>query len=72
MSDQLSLLDHASAPDPHAHYWRGFTRDTDEGEAARIFEQRYGQPPAFLIESKGILLAGPIPAANAQHSEASL
>ena len=62
MSDQLDLLSAYSPPDPTAHYWRGFTRDTDEAEASRLFTARYGAPPEFIIEAKGILLAGPIPA----------
>ncbi len=60
-----------SSGDLQRRHWRGYTRDTDEAEAARLFTDRYGAPPEFIVESKGILLAGPIPAGGAQHCEAS-
>jgi hypothetical protein len=48
-------------PDPHNHYWRGFTLDHDEAEASAAFTARYGQPPAYIFESRGVLLVGPVP-----------
>lgn len=44
--------------------WLAFTRDHDENEAARTFEERFGQPPEYITESSGrypMLLVGPVP-----------
>lgn len=44
--------------------WLAFTHDHDEDEAARTFEDRFGQPPEYITESAGrykLLLAGPVP-----------
>ena len=44
--------------------WLAFTRDHDEDDAARRFEQRFGQPPEYITESAGrypLLLVGPVP-----------
>lgn len=49
------------APDLHAAHYRCFTLDHNEDDAARIFQARYGQPPAYIIEDKGILWVGPVP-----------
>jgi hypothetical protein len=44
--------------------WLAFTRDHDEDEASRTFEERFGQPPEYITESAGrckMLLVGPVP-----------
>lgn len=44
--------------------WLAFTIDHDEADAARIFEERFGQPPEYIAESGGrykMLLVGPVP-----------
>ena len=44
--------------------WLAFTADHDEDDAARRFEQRFGQPPEYITESNGrykMLLVGPVP-----------
>lgn len=44
--------------------WLAFTADHDEDDAARIFEDRFGQPPEYIAESGGrykMLLVGPVP-----------
>lgn len=55
------LLITNAAPDPAGHAWRAFTMDTREEDAAGSFERRYGVPPEYVFESKGILLVGPVP-----------
>lgn len=57
---QPSLFINA-APDPAGHAWRAFTLDTREEEAAGSFERRYGFPPEYVFESRGLLLVGPVP-----------
>jgi hypothetical protein len=47
-------------PDPERFYVC-FELADDEEEAARKFEARYGQPPDFIFDSKGLLFVGPIP-----------
>lgn len=42
--------------------WRGYTPDTTDDEARRLFTARYGRPPAKVKRSPGLLLAGPLPA----------
>lgn len=59
---QLPLGFYAPAPDPAGHAWRAFTLDTAAEDAAAAFQRRYGRQPEYLFESRGILLAGPIPA----------
>ena len=56
--DQLDLY---RTPDPAGHAWRAFTLDHDERDAAAAFQRRYGAPPEFVFESRGLLLAGPVP-----------
>ena len=44
--------------------WLAFSADHDEEEAARAFEDRFGQPPEYITESAGrykMLLVGPVP-----------
>ena len=41
--------------------YHGFTLDTPEQVVREIFEQRYGRQPAYVFESLGNLLCGPIP-----------
>lgn len=55
-------LDFYATPDPAGHTWRAFTLDTAAEEAAAVFLLRYGTHPEFVFESRGLLLAGPIPA----------
>lgn len=50
-----------SEPNLNAGSWRMFTRDHDEADAARLFVQRYGQPPEYLIEDGAYLYVGPVP-----------
>lgn len=40
--------------------WRGFTPDTTDDEARRLFAARYGRPPARVWRRPGLLLAGPL------------
>lgn len=47
--------------DTHDHYYRAFSLDHDEEDAAARFTRRYGQPPERIFESHGILLVGPVP-----------
>jgi hypothetical protein len=57
---QTTLFD--AAPDPAGSYWLAFTGDHDEGDAARCFLRRYGQPPRYLFDGLGgLLLVGPVP-----------
>ena len=44
--------------DPEAA-WQGFTPDTPDDEARRLFAARYGRPPARVWRDRGLLLAGP-------------
>ena len=60
-TDQMGLEFYASPPDPAGHSWRAFTLDTPEEEAAAAFLRRYGRPPEFVFESRGLLLCGPVP-----------
>jgi len=53
-----------STADLHQHYWRGYTLDHDRAAAAQQFTERYGQPPAHIIEARGLLLLGPIPSTS--------
>lgn len=55
-------LDFYATPDPTGKAWRAFTLDTPSEAAAGAFLRRYGQQPEFVFESRGLLLAGPIPA----------
>lgn len=38
-----------------------FTAGTEAAQAAAAFEQRFGQPPAQIVEVTGRLWAGPVP-----------
>lgn len=49
------------APDPAGHAWRAFTLDTREEDASGSFESKYGRPPEYVFECKGLLLVGPVP-----------
>jgi hypothetical protein len=40
--------------------WRGFSPDTPEEEARRVFRIRYGREPEYVGFSKGNVLAGPV------------
>lgn len=49
------------APSPQRHEYRMFTGNMDETSAAIQFENRYGQPPEYIVEWRGWLYVGPIP-----------
>lgn len=49
-------------PNLKAGLWQGFTVDHNEDDAARLFAQRYGQQPTFIVEDRHVLFVGPIPA----------
>lgn len=58
---QLCMFD-GLAPDPaEGGVWLGFTADHSEEDAARRFQERYGRPPGYIVESLGLLLVGPVP-----------
>lgn len=40
--------------------WQGFSGDTTDDEARRLFVARYGRPPAKVRRDRGLLLAGPL------------
>ena len=40
--------------------WQGFSGDTTDDEARRLFVARYGRPPARVRRDRGLLLAGPL------------
>jgi hypothetical protein len=40
--------------------WQGFSGDTSDDEARRLFTARYGRPPAKVKRDRGLLLAGPL------------
>lgn len=48
-------------PDFHAGWWLCFTLDHDEAAAAARFLERFGQPPANILEQDGLLWLGPLP-----------
>lgn len=50
-----------STPDTAGVVWLAFSPDHSEEEAARRFQERYSQPPRYIIESRGNLLLGPVP-----------
>lgn len=50
-----------------AQLHRCYTLDTNEDDAARLFVQRYGQPPERIIEAKGLLWLGPVPSKEADN-----
>ena len=58
---QLPLDFYSGPPDPGDRFFMAFSLDHDEGAAAVVFERRYGRNPEFVFESRGLLLAGPIP-----------
>lgn len=58
---QLSLFDGDALHVARARSWLGFTGDHDKLDAARSFVLRYGQRPCYVLESRGLLLVGPIP-----------
>lgn len=64
---QPAAADRVSSEDLQRRSWRAFTRDHNEADASRLFTERYGRPPEYIIEAKGILLLGPVPAGGAQH-----
>lgn len=41
--------------------WRLYSGDTDEGEAAQAFCQRFGEAPQWVFDGRGGLWAGPLP-----------
>lgn len=57
--DQLQLF--ADNPAIVGLTWLAFSLDHSEDDAARRFQQRYGQPPRYITENLGLLLVGPIP-----------
>ena len=58
---QLPLDFYSGPPDPGDRFYMGFTLDTPEEHAAGVFLRRYGRPPEFVFESRGLLLCGPVP-----------
>jgi len=50
-----------ATPNPTGSYWRAFTLDKSEDDAAAAFLRRYGQPPRYIFENLGLLLVGPVP-----------
>ena len=48
-------------PAPANGFWLAFSLDHKEDEAAASFRQRFGQPPQFIVESRGLLRVGPVP-----------
>ena len=52
------------APNPKLTTWRMFTSTTAEEVAAAQFQNRYGEPPEWVIEWRGWLYVGPIPEAR--------
>lgn len=60
---QLGLFDGGPvASDAGGVVWLAFTGDHDEADAARRFEEKYGQPPARVFDGLGgLLLCGPVP-----------
>lgn len=48
-------------PNLKTSLWQGFTLDHNEDDAARIFHQRYGRMPEYIVEDHGQLWVGPIP-----------
>ena len=41
-------------------WWMGFTLDHDEGEARRLFVDKYGHEPRLFVRDPAILKVGPI------------
>ena len=54
------------APDPNVYGYRMWTSETDEDLAIRRFQDRYGQPPEWVIDHAGFLWVGPVPATRGQ------
>ena len=50
--------------DLHAAYYLGFTLDHDEAAAAQTFAARFGAPPEYVVEDRGVLFVGPVPEAQ--------
>ena len=40
--------------------WQGYTTDTGDDEARRLFVARHGRPPARVWRDRGLVLAGPL------------
>lgn len=57
---QLPLFDGDALDVARDRSWLGFTGDHDKLDAARAFVLRYGQRPRYVLESRGLLLVGPI------------
>jgi hypothetical protein len=49
-------------PSPTEHFYMAFPIKTDEDAAAKRFAELHGHPPAWIFDSRGLLLAGPVPA----------
>ncbi len=49
-------------PSPTEHFYMAFPARTSEEAAAKRFTELHGHPPAWLFDSRGNLLAGPVPA----------
>lgn len=54
-------LPHRAAPEMGSATWLAFTPEHNEDAAAATFVSRFREPPEFIFESRGLLLAGPIP-----------
>lgn len=54
-------MEQLSFDDLKSGTWMGFTWDHDRGAAVLAFVLRYGQQPFSVLESRGLLLVGPIP-----------
>jgi hypothetical protein len=60
-TQQMGLDFYSGPPDPGDRFFLAFTPDHNEDAAAGVFALRYGLPPDFVFESRGLLLCGPIP-----------
>lgn len=61
MTTTQQTLFERTAPPPTEAAYLAFSLDTKEEVAAAAYQQRHGQPPEFVFESRGNLLCGPIP-----------
>lgn len=58
---QIPLDFYAGPPEPGDRFFLAFSLDHDEGAAAAVFLRRYGRPPEYVFESRGLLLVGSVP-----------
>lgn len=48
-------------------FWRGYTTDTTDEEARRLFQARFNRPPTTVVRAVGLVLAGPITDTEGRH-----